>query len=77
LVQGWRQQVCTKIWELGQIGKRVANERDESQLGGWSRLSEGGKVGRKTSEVLCTLFSKTDQTKAIQTKDLAILTYLT
>jgi len=61
LVQGWREQGCTKIWELGQIGKGVANEREESELGGWSRLSNGEKVGRKASQVFCTLFSKTNQ----------------
>lgn len=53
----------------------MANEREESELGGWSRLSHGGKVGRKASQVFYTLFSKTDQIKTMQIKDLVILTY--
>ncbi len=52
----------------------MANEREESELGGWRRFSDGGKVSRKASQVFCTLFSKTDETKTMQTKDLAILT---
>lgn len=53
----------------------MANDGEESELGGWSRLSDGGRVGKKVSQVFCTLFYKTDQTKTMQTKDLAILTY--
>jgi len=59
LVKGWREQGWTKIWELGKIGKGVANEREESELGDWSRFYNGGKVGRKASQVFFTLFSKT------------------
>ena len=54
--------------------KRVENEGDESELEGWSRFSDGGRVGRRVSQAFCTLFSKTDQTKTMHTKDLAILT---
>ena len=42
---------------------------------GWNGLYDGGRVGRDVLQVLCTLLSKTDQTKTMQTKDLAILTY--
>ena len=63
-----------KGMEIRSSRKRMANEGEESELGGWNRLSDGGRVGRKVSQVFCTLFSKTDQTKTMQTKDLAILT---
>ena len=54
--------------------KSVANEGKESWITGWSRLYDGGRVGREISQVFCTLFSKIDQTKTRKTKDLAILT---
>ena len=52
----------------------MANEGKEFELGGWSRLFDGGRVGREVSQVFCTLFSKSDQTKTRKTKDLVILT---
>ena len=60
--------------EIRKKCENVENEGKESWIRGWSRLYDGGRVGKKVSQVFCTLFSKTDQTKARKTKDLAILT---
>ena len=54
--------------------KSVANEGKESWIRGWSRLYDGGGLGRGVLQVFCTLFSKIDRTKTRKTKDLAILT---
>ena len=52
----------------------VANEGKESGIRGWSRLYGGRRLGGNVSQVLCTLFSKTDRTKTRKTRDLSILT---
>ena len=52
----------------------MANEGQEYELGDGAGCIDGGRVGREVSQVLCMLFSKTDQTKTRKTKDLAILT---
>jgi len=38
-----------KEMEIRSSRKMVANEGEESELGGWSRLSNGGMVGKKVS----------------------------
>ena len=60
--------------EIRSSWKKVANERQESELGDGAGCIDGGRVGGEVSQVFCTLFSKTDQTKTRKTKDLAILT---
>ena len=54
--------------------KSVANEGKESWIRGWSRLYDGGRLGREVLQVFCTLFSKIDRTKIRKTRDLSILT---
>ena len=53
----------------------MANEGKESELGDGAGCTDGGRVGREVSQVFYTLFLETDQTKTMQTKYLAMLTY--
>jgi len=53
----------------------VVNEGQESELGDGAGHTDGGMVGREVLQVFCTLFLETNQTKTMQTKYLAILTY--
>ena len=46
--------------EIRSNWKSVVNEGKESRTRGWSRLYDGGMVGGNVSQVLCTLFPKTD-----------------
>ena len=52
---------------------KCANEGQESELGDGAGCIDGGRIYREVSQVFCTLFSKTDQTKTRKTKDLVIL----
>ena len=53
----------------------MANEGKESELGDGIGCIGGKRVGREVSQVFYTLLLETDQTKTMQTKYLAILTY--
>ena len=53
----------------------MAKEGQESGLGDGAGCTDGGRVGREVSQVFCTLFLETNQTKTMKTKYLAILTY--
>jgi len=60
--------------EIRSSWKRAANEGKESGIRGSIRWDDGGGIEREVSHMLYTLFLKTNQTKTMQTKDLAILT---
>jgi len=53
----------------------VVKEGQESELGDRTGCIDGGRVGREVSQVFCTLFLESDETKTMQTKYLTILTY--
>jgi len=54
--------------------RSVENEGKASGSWGCIRLYDEGRIGRDLLQVIFTLFLKTNQTKTIQTKYLAILT---
>ena len=54
----------------------VVTEEKESEIWGWSRWCEEGKIDMEVLKMLCTLFLKIDQKKTKKTKDRAILTYI-
>ena len=52
----------------------MANVRQESELEDEAGCIDGVRVREEVSQVLCTLFFKTNQTKTKKTKDLTTLT---
>ena len=75
---GWigskdKKAILHKNVEIRVSWESVANGGKKSWVRGWNTLHDGGRVGRDVLQVFCTLLSKTDQTKTMQTKDLAIL----
>jgi hypothetical protein len=63
-VQGWKKAMLHKNVEIRANWESVANEGKEIlRVRGWSRLYDGGRIGRDVLQVFCTLFSKTDPNK--------------